>query len=59
MKTATRVIIDQKRRKKIEQAYVLTDAGIIRTNATDWYDYAIGFNFATQSPRGGMKLLVD
>lgn len=56
MKTATRVIIDQKRPKKIEQACVLTDAGVIRTNATDWCDYAVGFNFATQSPRGGMKL---
>ena len=40
----------------IIMSYVLTDAEVIRTNATDWWDYAVGSNFAAYTPKHAFKL---
>ena len=37
-------------------SYVLTDAEVISTNATDWWEYAVGSNFAAYTPKHAFKL---
>lgn len=37
-------------------SYVFTDAQVLKTNSTAWWDYAVGSNFAAYTPRHAFKL---
>lgn len=43
-------------RWNIITSYVYTDAEVIKTNSTAWWDYAVGANFAAYTPRHAFKL---